>query len=165
MIGRLALILFVGCGSSTLAIRMGDPLAINVHDDTVVLGRCAPTKRIVVADATGAPVVGALVVVRQQEHTNCPSVGPASPLYTTDPIRTDSHGAATICNPETFFPDDQSSVCPHHRDPATVVAVANDRAAQFAAPFAPELHMVMAPCSELLSRDPTFTACKIEVKP
>lgn len=150
------LVLLVGCGSSQLAVRMGDPAAADSHDDTIVLGKCTPTKHVTVTDSNGAPVAGALVVVRRQDHTNCPSMGPATPLYTTAPVHTNSQGVAKTCDPETFFPDDKNSFCPHHNDPPTVVVIAGDRAAQLSAPFAPQLRAVLVPCAELLALDPKF---------
>ena len=139
-------------------MRVGDPAKVDEHDETSPLAKCTPTKHVTVTDAKGTPVAGALVVVRQLEHTNCPSMGPASPLYTTAPVRTNTHGVATTCDPDTFFKDDsfQGSFCPHHRDPPTVVVIAGDQAAQITAPFAAEIRAVLAPCAELLARDPAF---------
>jgi hypothetical protein len=156
------LVLLVGCGSSQIPIRMGEPSTIDSHADTWVLGKCAPTKHVTVTDPAGTPVAGALVFVRQQEHTNCPSVGPSMPLYTTATVRTDSHGVATTCDPETFFRDDPSSFCPHHRDPATIVVIAGDHAAQLSPPFAAQPHAVLVPCAELLAGDPSFPCHKAE---
>jgi hypothetical protein len=156
MFGRCLLVLLVGCGSSTIQVRAGDGSKVDSHDDGWVLGKCAPTKHITVTSTDGRRVAGALVVVRQLEHTNCPSVGPATPLYTTAPVRTDSHGVATTCDPDTFFRDDPSSFCPHHRDPVTVVVIAGDQAARLTAPFAADLRAVLVPCAELRALDPAF---------
>jgi len=129
---------------------------IDEHDETTALAMCTPAAKVTVTDSAGAPVAGALVVVRQREHALCPSMGPTTPLYTTAPVRTDSHGIATTCDPDSFLRDDSSSLCRHHRDPATIVVIAGDQAAQLAPPFGADLHAVLGPCSDLRARDPEF---------
>jgi hypothetical protein len=155
MLARLALLLLVGCKIAQLEVRMGDPANLDAHDATSPLAMCTPGTRVKVTDSTGAPVAGALVVVRQREHALCPSMGPTTPLYTTEPVRTDSHGVATTCDPERFYRD-ESSLCRGHRDPATIVVVAGDQAAQLAAPFAEDVRVVLKPCAEVRAGDPEF---------
>jgi hypothetical protein len=155
MFRRKVFVVLVGCGSSQLQVRMGEPSNVDSHDDAWVLGACAPTTHVTVTDQNGTPLVGALVAVRQLEHAMCPSVGPSTATFATVPVRTDRHGVATTCDPDNFYKD-KSAICPHHRDPAMVVVLAGDRAAQLQPPFAAELRAVLVPCADLLARDPGF---------
>ena len=155
MLARSALLLLVGCKIAQLEVR-------DENDATSPVAMCTPGTRVKVTDAAGAPVADALVVVHQREHALCPSMGPTTPLYTTEPVRTDSHGIATTCDPERFYRD-EASLCRHHRDPATIIVTAGDQAAQVAAPFAEDVRVVLKPCAEVHAADPEFV-CPAEKK-
>lgn len=148
-------ILLLSACTPTLAVRTASPGTIDEHANTVVMQECEATTHVRVTDATGAPVVGALVAVRQVSHDNCPSMGPFPTLYTTAPVRTNSHGVATTCAPATFFRD-KDNFCPHHLDEPTIVVVAGDRGALLGAPFDPAPRATLSSCADLRARDPEF---------
>lgn len=157
-----ALLVLAACGSSTIPIRT-TPQHELVGKDTHDLGTCPPTKRIVVTDAAGKPVANAKVVIRQADVSNCPSMGRNITVYSSLPVATDERGVAMICDPLTFYPDDGTSYCPHHREGVFVLVVAPAGAAKISAPvlpttnpFAGDIKAVLGSCLALRGADPTL---------